>query len=667
MTILPVRLADRLKVGILGLLALTAIAVYTVMALGAKPMLVEAGTRSAEESAAAIAGHLAANLQEVQGTTAAMARVAERLPHDVELTKGVLENILQQSSSEIASGGLAPLPNAFTPGVERRSFFWSRDAQGRMVFSDGYNAPDLPPYYQEPWFVAARNGKPGTCVWSEAYRDPVTGVDMTTCSIGYRDAKGEFAGVATLDLKLAGLSAFLAQQSRDAGSYVFALDGAGNVLYFPDLSSGDKGLPNLSGLVGQNPWFKPVADRVANLGDQPTTLYLAQDQRLGGPSYVTLLPMADTGWRIGLANADSVVTGMATRLTQLMLLLLLPSLGALLGLAWLASRRLLTQLNETTAQIERLGQEGMHASELDIRRPDEIGQLRLAVNHYAGSLRQMLQRIAGDAVALERQAVELAKLSDGLAERAEQQREDNTLLATAITEMSASAGEVAHNTTDCSDTARQSLSTVQNGQHQLQRSNAVLQGLASDIGGAATAIVALGADIERVGSVLAVIKSISEQTNLLALNAAIEAARAGEQGRGFAVVADEVRTLAGRTQASANEIQDMIAKLRQASNTAVATMQDGVRGTETAVHEATSVSSTLDGTVASFDDIVQRAQQIAVAAQEQSHVTQEINELAIRIHTSSEEGAQAAGTLRNLGREIKALSSRLTALSQGNG
>ena len=666
MAILPVRLADRLTLGILGLLALTAIAVYTVMALGAKPMLVEAGTRSAEESTAAIAGHLAANLQEVQGTTAAMARVAERLPHDVELTKGVLENILQLSGSEIASGGLAPLPNAFTPGVERRSFFWSRDAQGRMVFSDGYNAPDLPPYYQEPWFVAARNAKPGTCAWSEAYRDPVTGVDMTTCSIGYRDAKGEFAGVVTLDLKLAGLSAFLAQQSRDAGSYVFALDGAGNVLYFPDLSS-DKGLPNLAKLVEQNAWFKPVADRVTSLGDRPTTLYLAQDQRLGGPSYVTLLPMAATGWRIGLANADSRVTGMASRLTQLMLLLLLPSLGLLLGLAWLASRRLLSQLNETTSQIERLGQEGMHASELDIRRPDEIGQLRQAVNHYAGSLRLMLQRIAGDAVALERQAVELAKLSDGLAERAEQQREDNTLLATAITEMSASAGEVARNTTDCSDTARQSLSTVQEGQQQLQHSNASLQGLASDIGGAATAIVALGADIERVGSVLAVIKSISEQTNLLALNAAIEAARAGEQGRGFAVVADEVRTLAGRTQASANEIQDMIAKLRQASTTAVATMQDGVRGTETAVFEASSVSSTLDGTVASFDDIVQRAQQIAVAAQEQSHVTQEINELAIRIHTSSEEGAQAAGALRNLGREIKALSSHLTALSQGNG
>ncbi|MDC6668680.1 methyl-accepting chemotaxis protein, partial [Leclercia adecarboxylata] len=126
---------------------------------------------------------------------------------------------------------------------------------------------------------------------------------------------------------------------------------------------------------------------------------------------------------------------------------------------------------------------------------------------------------------------------------------------------------------------------------------------------AASAITQLGADIERVGSVLDVIKSISEQTNLLALNAAIEAARAGEQGRGFAVVADEVRTLAGRTQSSANEIQQMITQLRQASAQAVSTMQAGAQRTHEAVAQADGVAMTLGHTVSSFDDIVQRAQQ----------------------------------------------------------
>ncbi|WP_438280211.1 methyl-accepting chemotaxis protein [Pseudomonas alabamensis] len=375
--------------------------------------------------------------------------------------------------------------------------------------------------------------------------------------------------------------------------------------------------------------------------------------------------MEGTGWRIGLVTPEARVVGLANTLTGQILLFLLPLLGILLGLAWLAGKRLLTQIEETTTQIERLGQGGQAGAELEIQRSDELGALRRAVNHYAGSLRTMLRQIADESVSLEAQANELAQLSNGLAERAEAQRQDNTLLATAITEMSASAHEVARNTTDCSDTARSSLAEAQKSQHQVNRNGESIESLATDISGAATAITQLGEDIERVGSVLEVIKSISQQTNLLALNAAIEAARAGEQGRGFAVVADEVRTLAGRTQTSANEIQEMITQLRQASNAAVTTMQNGAQRTRESVQQAVGVSATLGTTVGSFDDIVQRAQQIAVAAQEQSHVTQEINELAVRIHAASEEGARDASTLRELGRGMQSISARLGGLSRG--
>ncbi|MGE8186615.1 methyl-accepting chemotaxis protein [Pseudomonas sp. NPDC086278] len=230
--------------------------------------------------------------------------------------------------------------------------------------------------------------------------------------------------------------------------------------------------------------------------------------------------------------------------------------------------------------------------------------------------------------------------------------------------MAASAGEVARNTTDCSGTARLSLDEAQKGREQVNRNSQSIEGLAGDIAGAAEAITRLGGDIEKVGGVLEVIKSISQQTNLLALNAAIEAARAGEQGRGFAVVADEVRILAGRTENSANEIQDMISHLRHESKNAVTTMQNGAQRTLESVQEALIVSATLGTTVNSFDDIVQRASQIAVAAQQQSHVTHEINELAVRIHTASEDGARDASVLRQLGQDMQSVSTRLGALSR---
>ncbi|TBV05833.1 methyl-accepting chemotaxis protein [Stutzerimonas kirkiae] len=663
MSLLPVRITHRISLGILLLLVLTTLGIYAIMELRGKPRLVATGTASAEQAVSAIARQLDVQLSRIEGTTAALAHLAETLPTDRLLIEANLPNVIgSQGDQAITGGGLWPEPGAFTPGTERRSFFWARDAQGRLEYSDDYNEPGIAAYHDEPWYRSARTAPGGRCVWSDGYQDPVSKQAMTTCSVPYQ-RDGRFAGVATLDFTLDGLSSFLQQQGNVTGGYAFAVDRAGNLLFFPG-GGAQEGLLTLAHLNDRQPWFRPVIEAL-NASGAGQTLYLKHDDRLDSPVYVSLQNVGDTGWRVGLVTPDAWITDLASSLTREILLFLLPLLALLLGLAWLASRRLLAQVQETTRQIHILGQDSQ-SSELDILRADEIGELRNAVNQYAGSLRQMLQKIADESIILERQSTELANLSQNIAERAEAQREDNTLLATAITEMSTSAQEVAANTTDCSDTAVRSQAQAHLGQDNVRLNNESIQALAGRIGGTASAITQLGEDIERVGSVLEVIKSISEQTNLLALNAAIEAARAGEQGRGFAVVADEVRTLAGRTQASANEIQVMIEQLRQASGQAVETMQAGVSLTEDAVRQAGGVAETLGGTVSSFDDIVQRAQQIAVAAQEQSHVAQEISELAIRIHSSSEEAARDASTLRELGSNMHALSERLGRVSRGD-
>ncbi|WP_175253638.1 methyl-accepting chemotaxis protein [Pseudomonas sp. BMW13] len=668
MALVPVRLSQRLTLGCIVLLILTALAVFSVMALRGQPRVVAASGELIEQTGSAIVRQLALQLARIEGVTASLAHLAEVLPREEALYRDSLPNLIDnQGDRAIAGGGVWPEPNAFSDGVERRSFFWARGADGRLSYSDDYNAADGPGYHNDAWYTGARSSKLGQCLWSEAYQDAVTGVPMVTCSVPYQ-LSGRFAGVATLDLLLDDLARFLTEQGKVTDGYAFALDQAGNVLHFPGMTGGKGGaMVKFADLAQQHDWLKPIQDALSgSSAGGIRNIDLEQDEQLNQASRVSLFVMPDTGWVIGLATPQERVTGLAHALTWEILLFLLPLLAVLLALAWLAGRKLIGQLEETTAQIDSLGRGSASRDvELSVEREDEIGALRHAVNRYAGQLRTMLQRIAEEADHLQAEAAQLGGLSSTLAGRAEQQRQENTQLAAAITEMSSSAQEVAQNTNDCADTAQSSLVVVQQGQQKVASNSAAIKALSTEMAGAASVISQLEKDSQQVGAVLDVIKAISEQTNLLALNAAIEAARAGEQGRGFAVVADEVRTLAGKTQSSANEIGTMISALQQASRQAVQAMQAGEARTEHAVVEAEGAASALSSSVQSFDDISQRAQQIAVAAQQQSHVTQEINELAVRIHSISEENARDAQALDEVSSAMQALSSRLTGLSRG--
>jgi methyl-accepting chemotaxis protein len=668
MALIPVRLSQRLTLGSCALLALTTAAVFAVMTWRGQPLIVAASAELIEQTGGAIVRQLGLQLAGIEGLTASMANLAEVLPREDSLYKSTLPNLINNSgNAAIAGGGVWPEPNAFSAGVSRRSFFWARSASGQLDYSEDYNKADGPGYQNDAWYTSARSAKEGQCVWSEAYQDPVSGVPMVTCSVPY-SLSGRFAGVSTIDLRLDDLAQFLQQHGSVTGGYAFALDQAGNVLYFPSSARTNAGtMQTFSALAADKPWLRAVAEALNNSNSGIRTVDLDNDEQLQQASRVSLFVMPGSGWVIGLATPQTRVTGLARTLTGEILLFLLPVLALLLFLAWLAGHKLIAQLEETTEQIDALGQGQAHSSSVELRveRADEIGALRGSVNRYAGQLRNMLQNIASEAQRLQGEAALFSSLSSTLAERAEQQRMENTQLAAAITEMSSSAQEVASNTHDCASTAQNSLVVVREGQLKVAANSQAIQALAAEMSGAALVITRLEQDSQQVGAVLDVIKAISEQTNLLALNAAIEAARAGEQGRGFAVVADEVRTLAGRTQASANEIGGMISALQQASRQAVQAMQSGEARTEHAVGEAEGAAAALTSTVHSFDDISQRAQQIALAANEQSHVTQEINQLAVRIHTISEDNARDALALNQVSEAMQALSGRLAALSQG--
>jgi len=251
-----------------------------------------------------------------------------------------------------------------------------------------------------------------------------------------------------------------------------------------------------------------------------------------------------------------------------------------------------------------------------------------------------------------------AKTSDNIS----RQQTETEQIATAITEMASTTHEVARNAVSAAEAAQSAEDHTKTGHSVANRTNETISSLANTVSESTVAVQSLAQDSENIGAVLDVIKTIAEQTNLLALNAAIEAARAGEQGRGFAVVADEVRSLASRTQESTHEIETMIERLQSGSHTAAQAMQASHGQAQQCVDQGKIMTDTLKAISESVAIINDMNHQIAVAAEEQSAVAEEINRNMVSIsqltNTTSEETkrvARASNTLDHLSEQLSTI------------
>jgi methyl-accepting chemotaxis protein len=316
-------------------------------------------------------------------------------------------------------------------------------------------------------------------------------------------------------------------------------------------------------------------------------------------------------------------------------------------------------LNEVVVRAKAIADGDLTGDELTSKGNDELAELAVAINHMSVSLNDVIQHISSSVHRIASASEELSATSEETGTSIYEQQSQTEQVATAMNEMSATVLEVSRNIAVTAQAAQEANAETANGRKVVDDAVGGIQLLAGHLDGTADTIHQLEQDSDNINAVLDVIKSVAEQTNLLALNAAIEAARAGEQGRGFAVVADEVRTLAGRTQKSTEEINQVIEKLQAGSRNAVGAMNKSREEAQSVVEQASKAGASLSKISAAVEHINDMSTQIASAAEEQSATAEEINrnitnisEIAHETTSGAQQTIAASSDLARLSTEL---------------
>jgi methyl-accepting chemotaxis protein len=378
-------------------------------------------------------------------------------------------------------------------------------------------------------------------------------------------------------------------------------------------------------------------------------------------SYVQLF--APWGWIIG---SGVYVDDVKAEFQQQMIHAALFSLAIILIMALLVlliARSIVRPLRDSVQAMANIASgESDLTRALEAQGNDEITQLARHFNTFTAKMRDVIGQLKASATGLEQASTELGENAEQAQARSQQQSQQMELVATAVNEVTYGVQDVAKNAEHAAREMRDAEAQAQQGQVNIDSSLRQIEHLSSTINQAVEVIRTLSSQSTQIGGVLEVISSIAEQTNLLALNAAIEAARAGEQGRGFAVVADEVRLLAQRTQKSTAEIQGMIERLQTHSDAAVKVIADSSRASQLTIEQANQAGQSLSSISQALRNLNSLNASIASATLEQSHVVEDINQNVTQAAQLSLNTAMAAEQSTGASQHLRGMSEQLNSL-----